>query len=130
MIKRKKKTCKTCNKEKYIFSKGNCYECTPKKPIRKSPLKAQKKKAIKQRSKTLSKRLQKYYILREAYLKDHPVCEVCYIQKACEIHHRAGRIGENLYQQFIAVDAECHRRIEMNPEWAKEQGYSISRLKD
>lgn len=34
MITRKKKVCKGCNTEQYIFSKGYCQRCTPKKPVK------------------------------------------------------------------------------------------------
>lgn len=35
MIQRKKKICKGCGEPKYIFSKGMCQSCTPKKSIKK-----------------------------------------------------------------------------------------------
>lgn len=35
MILRKKKICKGCDTEQYIFSKGYCQRCTPKKPVKK-----------------------------------------------------------------------------------------------
>ena len=36
MIERKKKTCKTCGEEKYIFSKGDCKTCAQKRYAAKS----------------------------------------------------------------------------------------------
>ena len=71
-----------------------------------------------------------YQKQRNEYLKEHPLCQVCHGKPSSEIHHRKGRDGNNLFQYFLAVDHECHRKIEENPEWAKEMGYSISRLKD
>lgn len=35
MISRKKKICIGCNTEQYIFSRGYCQRCTPKKPVKK-----------------------------------------------------------------------------------------------
>lgn len=51
-------------------------------------------------------------------------------QKATEVHHKKGRIGDLLLDQryWLAVSSEGHRKIEMNPEWAKENGYSLNRL--
>ena len=36
MIQRKKKICKGCETEQYLFSKGYCQRCAPKKQIKKS----------------------------------------------------------------------------------------------
>jgi len=47
-----------------------------------------------------------------------------------DIHHKKGRIGK-LYLEttfWIALSREGHRMVEENPEWAKEQGYSLDRL--
>ena len=72
---------------------------------------------------------------RNAYLKLFPICQVkthdC-TYKATTIHHRAGRIGELLTDEtnFLAVCMDCHTAIELNPDWAKRKGYSISRLSD
>lgn len=51
-------------------------------------------------------------------------------EKATEVHHMKGRIGDLLtdVKYFLAVSKEGHRRIEENPEWAKEMGYSLNRL--
>jgi hypothetical protein len=74
-----------------------------------------------------------YSTRRIAYLALHNVCEAklpgCGI-KAIEIHHKAGRIGENLTRisGFLAVCRSCHDEIEADPEMAKELGFSISRL--
>jgi hypothetical protein len=41
LIKRKKKTCKSCGEEKYLFSKGRCQYCATKED--KKPLKTSRK---------------------------------------------------------------------------------------
>lgn len=74
-------------------------------------------------------RMKKYKLLREEYLKEHFLCEVCNLHPATEIHHKKKRHGENLFKHFLAVDRQCHRRIEEDPKWAYEQGYSIPHLK-
>lgn len=50
--------------------------------------------------------------------------------KATEVHHMKGREGAllNDTKYWLAVSREGHIRIENNPEWAKEMGYSLSRL--
>lgn len=75
-----------------------------------------------------------YLKAREKYLAVHKVCEAkllgCKIG-ANQIHHKAGRIGELLTDEsnFLAVCNSCHSLIELNPEMAKEKGFSNSRLR-
>lgn len=114
---RKKKTCKKCNSSNYIFGKGLCINCY------KSQLKSIKKVSQNHKVKTL-----KYSELRDDYLDQHKVCECCGVKPSIEIHHKAGRDGNNLFQHFLAVCRTCHNFIENNPTWAKENGFSISRL--
>jgi len=47
-----------------------------------------------------------------------------------EIHHKKGRIGELFLDEryWIALSREGHQYVEENPEWAKENGYSLDRL--
>ena len=93
------------------------------KPIKKS------NKAIPIFSESRKERNKKYKILRDEYLLSHPLCEVCNQRKADQIHHRKGRDGDNLFSHFLATCSECHRYIEDNPQFAKENNYSISRIK-
>jgi hypothetical protein len=80
-------------------------------------------------SKQQKLRLEKYNILRDDYLGSHPNCEVIGCnRRATEIHHKRGRVGNNLFLHFLAVCSPCHHRIEENPVWAKENHYSESRL--
>lgn len=72
-----------------------------------------------------------YSKLRLNYFKNHPICEVGLCGRyATDIHHIAGRIGNNLTDitNFLAVCRQHHCQIEENPIWAKEKGYSKSRL--
>ena len=103
------------------------------KPIKRgdfSSMISKPQKPIPKVSKNQKKRLEKYLQLRNEYLQNNPVCEVCKTKPSGEIHHRKGRDGNNLFGYFLAVDRECHRYIEENSEWAKSMGYTISRLKD
>ena len=78
-------------------------------------------------SKKRSKENKEYNTLREVFLTGK-ICPVTG-QKATEVHHKAGRTGK-LYldvRYWLAVSREGHRKIEENPEWAKENGYSLKR---
>lgn len=92
------------------------------------------KKAPKPLRKVSVKRVEEnkeYLLVRVAYLKVFPVCEVYLCQQnSTEIHHKAGRTGEMLtdMNHFMAVCITCHKYIELNPVWAKMHGYSESRL--
>lgn len=72
-----------------------------------------------------------YKAKRLKYLKLHPRCAVYPELKATEIHHKAGRVGKNFLDEstWLAVSRKAHLEIESKPEWAKENGYSQSRLK-
>ena len=69
-----------------------------------------------------------YSSLRKQFLKDNPLCAVTG-NKATEVHHMAGRIGKLLtdVRYFLPVCRFAHREIELNPIWAKENGYSLNR---
>lgn len=163
MIQRKKKICKTCQTEQYLWAYGNCQLCDNKsksmerniwyKPItsdsydgsktdastidefamwdvpkKKYKLAYSTNKAISPVSDKQKKKLAEYRIVRDAYIKDHPFCERCGTM-ATDLHHKRGR-GEYLcaVEFFMAVCRSCHSRIETEPHWAKEQGYSLPRL--
>lgn len=73
-----------------------------------------------------------YLKKKKEYLTAHIRCEV----KGCnyvsiDIHHKKGRVGKLLYDErfFMAVCRAHHRIIEDNPDEAKNNGYSLSRLK-
>lgn len=122
----KLKECKNCKVPSKLFSKGLCKLCWTKlfaKPIKRD----NKLHKISQNEK---ERQRKYRELSRIYLLEHSICEVCGTKKSEEIHHKAGRIGNNLFQHFLAVCRLCHRKVEENPTWAKENNFSISRIKD
>src|SRR5690606_41976677 len=73
-----------------------------------------------------------YTNVRNQFLIEHPRCQVRGCNKVSEeIHHRRGRTGDLLTDPkfFLAVCRDHHMEIEQDPVWAKEQGYSLSRLK-
>jgi len=75
----------------------------------------------------LSKKRLLYISLKKAYIKTHPICELCKINKSEQIHHRAGRLGDLLTKEkfFLAVCDKCHKRIHLNEEESREKGLII-----
>lgn len=72
-----------------------------------------------------------YRTKRDKYMNDHPVCEFPYCdKKSTDLHHMAGRIGNNLTDEtkFKALCRPCRRWVEENPIGAKELGLSMNRL--
>ena len=69
--------------------------------------------------------MKEYSILRKQYLEEHPICEVCNIRKASDIHHKnkrfKGRLNE--VEHWMATCRKCHQEIEDHKEWARENGY-------
>ena len=78
-------------------------------------------------------RLKAYKKVRDAYMKEHPICEAqldgC-IGKATDLHHGRGRIGTLLtdVNNFHALCSHCHHVVETRPSMAKELGLSKNRL--
>lgn len=72
---------------------------------------------------------QREYLKRRAAFLDGKICPVTG-EQATEIHHMKGRVGLLLTDEryWIPVSREGHLKIELNPVWAKEKGYSLSRL--
>ena len=129
-IQAKLKNCNGCNTLKHIWkSIGKkdkyCKECwySMEKPKSISPI--SKKRRVE---------MDEYSKKRTAYLALHPYCEArlqgC-LGASSEIHHKAGKIGENYTKisNFLAVCRPCHQNIELNPDVAKELGFSELRLK-
>ncbi len=50
--------------------------------------------------------------------------------RATQVHHAAGRIELLLLDQkyWLPVSDKGHVEVENNPKWAKEHGFSVSRL--
>jgi hypothetical protein len=126
MIKRKLKRCSNCKLDKYLFSGGMCLACYN---ITNPPSISRNTTPINKTSDSFKVRTKKYMKLRAEYLDKFPICQLenC-CNPATEIHHKRGRDGDNLFKFFLAVCREHHRYIEENPEWAKLNGYTQSRL--
>lgn len=88
---------------------------------------------INQFSETRAKENKIYLTLRKVFLENHPNCEAnlpgC-SKQSTTVHHSAGRMGKRLIDvtSFVALCGSCHTFCELNPDWAKENGYSLIRL--
>ncbi len=82
-----------------------------------------------QYSKKRKKQVREYKKIKIQFLEDNPLCEVCG-GRASDLHHKLGRMGDMLTEvkYFLSVCREDHIKIELNPKWAKEKGYSLNRL--
>jgi hypothetical protein len=75
--------------------------------------------------------LSEYLKVRKAFLSTHPTCEFGTCKKeAKEVHHKCGRSKRYLCdpRTFLAVCSGHHKFIETHPHFARENGYSLSRL--
>ena len=130
MIQQKLKLCAACNQLKHIWKSDKknkyCKECwyTIEKPKSISPV-SEKRRG----------EMDKYALLRDAFITAKPRCEAklvgCTV-KATDVHHKAGRVGDNYLKigTWLAVCRSCHGWIETNPLEAKELGFSESRLNE
>lgn len=134
MSERKKKTCKECNKEMYIYARGMCQYCYQKdyatryaKRQRKRP-----KQRIKPISDKMASKLKIYRKERDKYMKDNPTCEArlpsCTF-RSTDLHHKKKRRGSNLYnpKYFMSLCRSCHTAIEerMSFEEAERLGFRV-----
>ncbi|WGQ15607.1 hypothetical protein [Sphingobacterium faecium] len=120
--------CSFCKNDKKVpLIAGKCSSHYWKSKTKASEPK--KHKPIKKVADKRKKEIVMYLKARLDHLNENPNCEVCGLS-ATEIHHKRGKIGKLLYDKryFMSVDRMCHDKIENNPEWAKEQNYSVSRL--
>lgn len=93
------------------------------------PRQKKKRKRIPLVSESKKLDLKLYAQAREEYLNENPICERCHTKHSDQIHHKAGRVSSLLFNKkfFMAVCDPCHKYIEMNPNEAKEKGWSVLR---
>jgi 5-methylcytosine-specific restriction endonuclease McrA len=67
---------------------------------------------------------------REVFERGGGVCEWCGIDEMTDVHHIAGRGGPDPHRldNLVGLDAECHRRVHAEPEWARSVGLMRSRV--
>lgn len=103
-------------------------------------LRAVEKSREKKKSKTpIPRRTEKRAAQEAQYSKDRKEflarpenmqCRVFPWMLATEIHHIRGRNGEMLLDQkwWLPVSEPGHKKIENNPDWARENKFTLSRL--
>jgi hypothetical protein len=121
MIERKKKFCKNCLTEQFIWSKGMCKKCASlsvkKKPIAKMSVKRKVENV-------------EYLKLRLEYLNEHQKCEIklaCCTIWAIDIHHLySGKDRQSHFTDFDNVKAvcrSCHNWIHEHSKDARGMGW-------
>lgn len=127
-IQAKLKKCAGCEELKHIWKSSGkdkyCKSCwyNIEKPKSISPVSTKRRVEMDEYSKK-----------RTAFLIVKSKCEAKLIECtgiATDVHHKAGRIGDNYLKisTWLAVCRNCHSFIELNPDAAKELGFSESRL--
>jgi hypothetical protein len=60
------------------------------------------------------------------------ICEFCGLQRATELHHRKNRSqgGEWSPANCLHLCAKCHRKVTVNPDWARSLGLSVKSTED
>lgn len=88
-----------------------------------------KRTKIKPVSSKRAKELRLYAKLREKFLSENPMCQVCGNAQADQIHHMKKRgVYLNDVRFFLGVCAICHHRVESNPQWSRDNGYSLDKF--
>lgn len=72
------------------------------------------------------------YTIKRLQFLAQPENQRCPItgKQTTDVHHKKGRVGTLLLDTrfWLAVSREGHKQIEENPEWAKENNYSLNRF--
>ena len=127
--------CKNC-KEKFIaklFLQKTCLNEVCVKEYKESLGLKEVKKVIKKPINKVSKKRTienlKYKVLRIEFLARNKICPING-NPTTDIHHKKGRLGSLFLdtEYWIALSRESHKFVEENPEWSKENGYSLNRL--
>lgn len=133
-IKPKEGVCVCCERKRIIYSRKMCQYCYWSDNKKKNEGKQKTIKEFKPIPKISQKRKienAKYIVLRIEFLgkKENSICPVTG-EKTTEIHHKKGRVGSLFLNTkfWLGVSRKGHLKIENNPEWAKENGFSENRL--
>ncbi len=127
-IKVKTGSCPTCDNAKKVpliggFCSSHYWQSRSKSPKKKE------QKPIRKLSPRRAQQTAKYLKVRLEVLSEKPFCEVCGCA-ATECHHKGGRMEQKIFEKsnLLSVCRSCHQKIELNKEWALENGYSENRL--
>ena len=66
---------------------------------------------------------------QQVWERGNGMCEWCGMAAMTDVHHIAGRGGPDPHrlENLVGLDAECHRRVHAEPEWARSVGLMRSR---
>lgn len=95
--------------------------------MKKTPLR--RKKPLRRVSRKQKGRLELYYWLREPFMQNNPICQICGVAPSTDCHHQKGRRGNLLFDQryWMALCNHCHiQKVHGNVKWALENGYLLS----
>ncbi|KGE14587.1 hypothetical protein DI53_1616 [Sphingobacterium deserti] len=141
MIKAKIGKCVDCSKESRLTA-ARCQYCYWKhrKDVKKSKIvdsgitiAKKQAKPIRFLSKKRAAQNVLYLKKRRIFMEQNNTCKArlsgC-TYWSTDVHHPQGRMGGLLTDEskFIALCRNCHNFIEENPNFAKENGFSISRI--
>lgn len=133
----KKKICNQCQKLKYVWKsingKPHCQKCAMSVSKSKKIINTKQYIKINNKSSTQVKLDAAYKVLRDIFIKNHPMCQVnilgvCTL-KSTDVHHSRGK-GEYLCDTttFIPTCRACHTWIHENNKKAQVLGFIKSRL--
>lgn len=128
-----KSLCDCLNEGKPLERNGHTASCNRlTRKLQTESLKPPKtKKPIAKTSDKMNQALAQYRRKKRIFIAANPICAVFKDRPSVDIHHMMGRATIELLlddNYWLAVSREAHQKIELNPEWAKEQGYSLTRL--
>lgn len=123
--------CKQCGTAFFKFNSLQKY-CSPECTYKNQTSAPKKRKRIKYVGE--KRKLETgIYLARRTHFLNRPENKFCPVfnhLNTTEVHHKKGRVG-SLYldeRYWLAVSRKGHQKIEMNPQWAKDKGFSLSRL--
>jgi hypothetical protein len=114
--------------------KRYCWQCWSAHKSTTMPKPTARQKRLPSRSPKRAKEERIYSGKRIIFLSAHPMCQahitgVC-THQSTDVHHKAGRSGDLYLDEnfWLAVCRACHMYIELNPLWAREKGFSLSKI--
>lgn len=129
---RKCKVCETVFTPKQFMQPTCLYNCLLIYKSREAENSERKKKTPIKKVSDKRKVENLQYTANRIVFLNKPENRICPItgQPTTDIHHKKGRTGSLFLDEkyWVALSREGHKQVEENPEWAKENGYSLSRL--
>lgn len=96
-----------------------------------APKENPKRQRIAKQSDEGKERSEIYHSIKAIWIvmPENVMCRVCQSRLTSEPHHMAGKLADLLYdvRKWLPVCRRCHERIELNPEEAYANGWSLSR---